>query len=143
MIQLKSIAIFGYKQRILSLDMKTKVVQHVPRINLSYLKFQIFKILKIFKFQIFKNFQIFSGSQPLSDFQTFFICNLPVIYWVRRKECLTKIDPYIKTDWMRCSARQIIAWLPRFNFLLASLAQVFREIRHHLEIWHYVKWRAL
>ena len=22
---------------------------------------------------------------------------------------------------MRCSARQIIAWLPRFNFLLASL----------------------
>ena len=51
----------------------------------------------------------------------FFICNLPVIYWVRRKECLTKIDPYIKTDWMRCSARQIIAWLPRFNFLLASL----------------------
>ena len=25
----KSIAIFGYKQRLLSLDMKTKVVQHV------------------------------------------------------------------------------------------------------------------
>ena len=24
---------------------------------------------------------------------------------------------------MRCSARQIIAWLPRFNFLLASLNQ--------------------
>ena len=23
---------------------------------------------------------------------------------------------------MRCSARQIIAWLPRFNFLLASLS---------------------
>ena len=40
--------------------MKTKVVQHVPRINLSY-----------FKFQIFKFFQIFSGSQLLSDFQTF------------------------------------------------------------------------
>ena len=54
----------------------------------------------------------------------FFICNLPVIYWVRRKECLTKIDPYIKTDWMRCSARQIIAWLPRFNFLLASLTML-------------------
>ena len=27
----KSIAIFGYKQRLLSLDMKTKVVQHVKR----------------------------------------------------------------------------------------------------------------
>ena len=66
--------------------MKTKVVQHVPRINLSYLKFQNFKFLKIFKFsnfQIFKNFQIFnfsifqifSGSQLLSDFQTFLTGN--------------------------------------------------------------------
>ena len=27
--QKKSIAIFGYKQRLLSLDMKTKLVQHV------------------------------------------------------------------------------------------------------------------
>ena len=27
----KSIAIFGYKQLLLSLDMKTKVVQHVER----------------------------------------------------------------------------------------------------------------
>ena len=35
----KIIAIFGYKQRLLSLDMKTKVVQHVPRI--------IFNIYKI------------------------------------------------------------------------------------------------
>ena len=33
------IAIFGYKQWLLSLDMKTKVVQHVPRI--------IFNIYKI------------------------------------------------------------------------------------------------
>ena len=31
--QKKSIAIFTYKQRLLSIDMKTKVVQHVPRIN--------------------------------------------------------------------------------------------------------------
>ena len=37
----KSIDIFGYKQRLLSLDMKTKVVQHVPRII-----FNIYKILK-------------------------------------------------------------------------------------------------
>ena len=35
----KSIAIFGYKHRLLSLDMKTKVVQHVPRINLSHFNF--------------------------------------------------------------------------------------------------------
>jgi len=35
----KSIAIFTYKQRLLSLEMKTKVVQHVPRI--------IFNIYKI------------------------------------------------------------------------------------------------
>ena len=62
----KSIAIFGNKYWVLSIDMKTKVVQHVPRINLSYFKFQIFK------FSNFSNFQIFSGSQLLSDFQTFF-----------------------------------------------------------------------
>ena len=33
--QLKTIAIFGYKQRLLSIEMKTKVVQHVPTINIS------------------------------------------------------------------------------------------------------------
>ena len=32
-VQKKSIAIFGYIQRLLSLDMKTKLVQHVPKIN--------------------------------------------------------------------------------------------------------------
>ena len=30
-----SIAIFSYKQQLLSIDMKTKVVQHVPRIKIS------------------------------------------------------------------------------------------------------------
>ena len=35
----KSIAIFGSKQRLLSIEMKTKVVQHVPRII-----FDIYKI---------------------------------------------------------------------------------------------------
>ena len=34
------IAIFGYNFWLLSLDMKTKDVQHVPRINLSYFKFK-------------------------------------------------------------------------------------------------------
>ena len=31
----KNIAIFTYKQRLLSIDMKTKVVEHVPRIHIS------------------------------------------------------------------------------------------------------------
>ena len=34
-VQKKTIAIFGYKQRLLSIDIKTKVVQHVPRIEIS------------------------------------------------------------------------------------------------------------
>ena len=31
----KSIAIFAYKQRLLSIEMKTKLVQHVATINIS------------------------------------------------------------------------------------------------------------
>ena len=31
----KSIDIFTYKQRLLSIEMKTKIVQHVPTINIS------------------------------------------------------------------------------------------------------------
>ena len=38
-VKKKSIAIFAYKQRLLSIEMKTKLVQHVPRINLSHLNF--------------------------------------------------------------------------------------------------------
>ena len=71
-VKKKTIAIFAYKQRLLSLDMKTKVVQHVPRINLSYFKFKIFK---------FSNFQSFSGSQLLSDFQTFFLVGVGHSPW--------------------------------------------------------------
>ena len=42
----KNIAIFGYKQRLLSIDMKTKVVQHVLRIIFNVFKFSIrFKLL--------------------------------------------------------------------------------------------------
>ena len=42
-----NIAIFTFKQRLLSLDMKTKVVQHVPRINISiwHLKLDIWHSL--------------------------------------------------------------------------------------------------
>ena len=43
---LKNIAIFGNKQRLLSIDMKTKVVQHVPWIIFSV--FQVFKFSKTF-----------------------------------------------------------------------------------------------
>ena len=40
----KSIGIFNSKERLLSLDMKTKVVQHVPRINLSHFNFWILNL---------------------------------------------------------------------------------------------------
>ncbi len=33
----KSIVIFTYKQSLLSIDMKTKVIQHIPRIKLDNL----------------------------------------------------------------------------------------------------------
>ena len=46
--------------------MKTKVVQHVPRIL-----FNVINVFKLSSFQVFK-FSKFSGSQRLSDFQTFF-----------------------------------------------------------------------
>ena len=35
----KSIAIFTYKHSVFSLDMKTKVVQHVPVININTLTY--------------------------------------------------------------------------------------------------------
>ena len=41
---LKSIAIFTHKQSLWSIDMKTKVVQHVPRINISNFNFEIFLV---------------------------------------------------------------------------------------------------
>ena len=69
MLYKKSIDIFTYKQWLLSLDMKTKVVQHVPRIL-----FNVFKVFKLSSFQVFK-FSKFSGSQHLSDFQTFLAGN--------------------------------------------------------------------
>ena len=38
------IAIFTYKQWLLSIDVKTEVVQHVPRINLSHFNFWILNL---------------------------------------------------------------------------------------------------
>ena len=56
----KSIAIFTYKQRYFSIEMKTKVVQHVPRINLSHFNFWISNLnFLIFKFSIFFCFPAF------------------------------------------------------------------------------------
>ena len=49
MMSKKTIDIYTYKQRLLSIDMKTKVVQHVPRI--------IFKVFKVFKFASFQDFK--------------------------------------------------------------------------------------
>ena len=37
----KTIAIFTYKHSVFSLDMKTKVVTHVPRINIMHLTYDI------------------------------------------------------------------------------------------------------
>ena len=52
--------------------MKTKVVQHVPRINLSYFKFQIFKFFQILKFSLvpsfcltFRHFFLLSQLEPI------------------------------------------------------------------------------
>ena len=43
------IAIFGNKQQLLILNMKTKVVQHVSRII-----FNVFKVFKVFRFPGFQ-----------------------------------------------------------------------------------------
>ena len=43
----KNIAIFGYEQRLLSIEMKTKVVQHVPRIIFNIYKIQKLKLKKV------------------------------------------------------------------------------------------------
>ena len=65
--QKKSIDIFNFKQRLLSLDMKTKVVQHFPRINLSHFNFWILNL----KFKIFIFFW-FPAFVWLSDIFIFF-----------------------------------------------------------------------
>ena len=46
----KSIALFGNKQQLLSIDMKTKVVQHVPRLILMFSKLSSFLSCLVVKF---------------------------------------------------------------------------------------------
>ena len=55
--QKKTIDIFNLKQRHLSVDMKTKVVQPVPRI--------IFNVFKVFKFSGFQVFKVFRFPAPV------------------------------------------------------------------------------
>ena len=40
-VQKKTIAIFTYKHSVFSLDMKTKVARHVPRINIKHWTYDI------------------------------------------------------------------------------------------------------
>ena len=71
----KSIAIFGKKQRLLSIDMKTKVVQHVRRIIFNVFKVFEFSSFQVFRFSGYQVFQNIPGSQLLSDIQTFLAWN--------------------------------------------------------------------
>ena len=53
----KIIDIFNFKQRLLSIDMKIKVVQYVQRINLSHFNFEILNLnFEIFKFFLVPSF---------------------------------------------------------------------------------------
>ena len=52
----KHIAIFSNKQRLLSIDMKTKVVQHVPMIIFNVFKVFEFSSLQVFRFSGFPSF---------------------------------------------------------------------------------------
>ena len=67
----KNIAIFSYKQRLLSLDMKTNVVQHVPRIIFHVFKVFTFSSFQVFKFSSFSSFQNIPGSQLCLTFRHF------------------------------------------------------------------------
>ena len=55
---------FHFKQWLLSIDMKTKVVQHVPKI--------IFNVFKLFEFSSFQLFR-FSSFQVSKFFKTFLV----------------------------------------------------------------------
>ena len=72
-----SIDIFGYKQRLLSLDIKTKFVQHVPRII-----FNIYKILNILNFNFFKNFKFFRFPAPVWLSDIFYFTYYIPVQWL-------------------------------------------------------------
>ncbi len=46
----KIIDIFKYKHRLLSIDMKTKVVQHGPMIIFNVFRISNFQVFKVFRF---------------------------------------------------------------------------------------------
>ena len=60
----KNIAIFGNKQRILSIEMKTKVVQHVPRINFGSQLLSDFQAFLTYNFISITGDTAFPGSKP-------------------------------------------------------------------------------
>ena len=86
--QLKSIVIFTYKQWLLSIDMKTKVVQHVLRI--------IYNVFKVFKFSEFSiTFKLWNSWFPAfvwsSDiFLLFISINRGKNRWPHLNHCLNK-----------------------------------------------------
>ena len=65
-VKKKNIGIFTYKQRRLSMDMKTKIVQHVSKINLSHFKFSNFQFFLVPSFCLtFRRF-FTSGPSPVT-----------------------------------------------------------------------------
>ena len=87
----KIIGIFTYKQRLLSMDMKTKLVQHVSRIisnRLTLSKFSSFQVFRFSSFQVFR----FPAPVWLSDIfytPSMRICLLHILTITRRnkKKC--------------------------------------------------------
>ena len=85
----KTIDIFNFKQRLLSIDMKTKVVQHVPRIL-----FNVFKVFKLSSFQVFKVFR-FPAPVWLSDI---FIMG----YIIQTQNCKMHLVPILPLNGQFC-----------------------------------------
>ena len=92
--------------------MKTKVVQHVPRINLSYFKFQIFKFFQIFQISKFSNFLWFPAFVWLSDIflkndlnnmQRFWFC----VYLIKLYPLFSVI---IHWKWLRLEPKTFWTW---------------------------------
>ena len=71
--------------------MKTKVVQHVPKIN-----WQVLQDCKFASFASFASLQNIPGSHLLSDFQTFF--PLENVHWSLCGERFINLEDIVKHD---------------------------------------------
>ena len=67
----KTIDIFNFKQRLLSIDMKTKVVQHVP-----WIIFNVYKVFEFSTFQVFKFFKTFLVPSFCLTFRHFYFFDI-------------------------------------------------------------------